>query len=82
MNLATRSARAKQRCSVSEVPKLMVILSEKYIFLMLSGLFPGVLRKLLKGFEKHFFELTIRVMACLKLLKRESKAGIRVLDKE
>lgn len=38
---------------------------------MLSGLFAGVLRKLLKGFEKHFFELTIRVMACLKLLKRE-----------
>lgn len=38
---------------------------------MLSGLFAGVLRKLLKGFEKHFFELTIRVMACLKLPKRE-----------
>ena len=70
MNLATWRARAKQRCSVSEVPKLMVILSEEF-FLMLSGLFAGVLRKLLKGFGKHFFELTIRVRACLKLLKRE-----------
>lgn len=45
---------------------------------MLSGLFVGVLRKLLKGFGKHFFELTIRVMACLKLLKRENGVGVRV----
>lgn len=45
---------------------------------MLSGLFAGVLRKLLKGFEKYFFELTIRVMACLKLPNREREVGVRV----
>lgn len=45
---------------------------------MLSGLFAVVLRKLLKGFEKDFFGLTIRVMACLKLLKREKGVRIRV----
>lgn len=77
MNLATRSARAKQRCSVSEVPKLMVILSEKYFF-NAESFVCWCPKKTFKGFEKHFFELTIRVMACLKLLKRERVVGVRV----
>lgn len=62
VNLATRWARAKQRLSGSEVPKLMVILSVE-LFFSVCGLFARILGKVLTAL-KNFFELTIRVDSC------------------